>query len=80
MSKSKILETLKRMDWISQHWRVKDFLVLEDDEKIIFSYYHGDMGLIDKIEYNKKDGDTIVYDLDNYTGNTYIYTRLYLPL
>lgn len=79
MSKSKILETLKRMDWISKHWRVKDFLVFEDNEKIIFSYYHGDMGKIDKIEYNKIDGYTIVYDLDNYTGNTYIYTSLYLP-
>ena len=79
ITKGKIIKTLKEMNWISQHWRLKDFMVMETEEKITFSYFHGDMGEVDKVVYYKKDGYTEIYDLDNYYGNTYLYHSLYLP-
>ena len=66
------------MGWLANYWRCKDFIIYENDEKIIFSYNHGDMGLIDKITYDKKSGFTCIYDLDNYYGNTVLYHSLYL--
>lgn len=78
MTKTQIIRKLQKMDWISKHWRLKDFIVLETEEKILFSYNHGDMGLVDKIIYFKKDGYTQVYELNNYYGNTDLVTSLYL--
>ena len=78
MSKSKIIKTLQSMNWLSKHWRIKDFVITEDKDKIIFSYYHGDMGLIDKVKYSKKDGYTEIYVLNNYYGTEDIYTTLYI--
>lgn len=78
MTKGQIIKRLQQMDWLGKHWRVKDFLILETEEKIIFSYQHGDMGLIDKIIYYKNDGFTQVYELNNYYGSTDLVTSLYL--
>ena len=78
MSKNKIIKTLQKMGWLSKHWRVKDFYIYEDDKIIRFSYEHGDMGEVDKVLYYKKDNYVEVYNLDNYYGNTYLYTSLYL--
>ena len=79
MNKSKIIKTLQEMDWLSKHWRVKDFIVVEDEKSIVFEYQHGDMGLIEKVRYNKEDGYTEIYDLDNYYGREVLYHSLYLP-
>ena len=79
MSKGKIIKTLQDMKWLGQHWRLKDFIIIEDNETIIFKYQHGDMGLIEKVRYCKNDGYTEIYDLDNYYGREVLYHNLYLP-
>ena len=79
MNEQKIIKTLQEMKWLSSHWRVKDFIVVESDKTISFRYYHGDMGLIEKVRYSKDDGYTQIYDLDNYYGRETLYHSLYLP-
>lgn len=79
MNKSKIIKTLQQMKWLGSHWRVKDFIVIEDEKIIIFKYQHGDMGLVEKIRYEKENGYTEIYDLDNYYGREVLYHNLYLP-
>ena len=66
------------MDWISKHWRVKDFIIRETPEKITFGYYHGDMGFIEKIIFYKKNNYVEIYDLDNYYGDACLYHTMYL--
>lgn len=78
MSKSKIIKRLQQMKWLANYWRVKDFMIYEDDEKIKFSYYHGDMGLVDKIIYYKKESYVEVYELNNYYGSTDKIVGLYI--
>lgn len=78
MTKRQIINKLQQMNWLGKYWRLKDFLILETEEKIIFSYNHGDMGLVDKIIYYKKDGYTQVYELNNYYGDTDLVTSLYI--
>lgn len=78
MTKRQIINKLQQMKWLDKHWRLKDFYTLETEEKIIFSYNHGDMGLVDKIIYYKNDGFTKVYELNNYYGSTDLITSLYL--
>ena len=79
MKKGEIIKCLQQMNWLSKHWRLKDFIIIEDDEEIIYEYIHGDMGIVEKIRYNKKDGYTEIYDLDNYFGRRVLYHSLYLP-
>ena len=62
MSKSSILNKLKRMKWINYHWRVKDFVIKECKDYIIFLLnINGD--LYQKIFVDKNNGYTQVYDL-----------------
>lgn len=74
----KILKRLKETGQLSDWWQLKDFMIIDYEDKIVFSYSHGDMGIVDKIIYDKKDQLIEVYDLDNYFGNTYLRSSLYL--
>lgn len=78
MSKSTIIKKLQQMNWLDKYWRVKDFIILESDDKIIFSYNHGDMGLIDKVIYYKENSYAQVYELNNYYGSTDLVVGLYI--
>lgn len=75
---NKIIKRLKETGQIGQYWKLKSFIVIDHGDKIVFSYNHGDMGLVDKIIYYKEDQLIEVYELDNYFGSTYLRSSLYL--
>ena len=78
MTKGKVIETLKKMKWLDSHWRLKDFIVLENENLIKYSYLHGDMGIVDKVIYYKNNGFCEIYRLNNYYGNTELEQTLYI--
>lgn len=78
MSRSRIIEKLKSMKWLDSHWRTKDFIISENEDTIKYSYIHGDMGLVDKVIYYKKDSFCEVYNLNNYYGDMELFTSLYI--
>lgn len=75
---SKIIKRLKKTGQLEDFWRLKSFIVVDYEDKIVFSYVHGDMGLVDKIVYYKQDQLIEVNELNNYFGNTYVKSSLYL--
>lgn len=74
----KILKRLKETSQLNDYWKLKDFMIADYGDTIKFSYIHGDMGIVDKIIFNKKDQLIEVYELDNYFGDTYLKSSLYL--
>lgn len=75
MNRKEILKYLQDNKIIGDYWCIKSFMIMEDDKKIMFSYNHGDMGIVDKIIYYKNTNIVEIYDLDNYYGNTYLRYR-----
>lgn len=74
----RILKRLKDTKQLSDWWELKSFIIVDHGDKIVFSYVHGDMGIVDKIIYDKNDKIIEVYDLNNYYGDTYLKSSLYL--
>ena len=78
MEKAEIIKKLQKLGYLEDYEDIKTFHNLETEKEIIFYYYHGDMGKVDRIIYYKNNGFTEIYDLDNYYGSTYLCYSLYI--
>lgn len=70
MTKAQIIKIAKASGYLQDHWTSKNLNKFETEDKISLYYIHGDMGLVDKIIYNKINKTIEIYNLNNYYGTT----------
>ena len=78
MNKTQILKYLKEKDYIRNWWKLKDFVIFEDEDIIKFDYIDNELVPITKIKYDKKHNTIYVYAWNNYYNTNEIWETIQL--